>query len=185
LKRATVIGGCGVAANGFRTPGGSLEGLRGRADLQTMLLTLGYTWVSSMAKNVVIRPENPTDADFQSVVDAQKESQPFVYPTGLVEVPMSPLGDVACFRRKTEKWKIGDFLKMLERCVEWTIERRAVFDLLTHPSIMVCEDPKFQAYELIGDMVRQSGGKAAIAGLDTIAQRGRLGHLRHEITREA
>jgi hypothetical protein len=98
---------------------------------------------------------------------------------------MSPLGDVAPFRRKEQKWRIGDFLKMLERCVQWTIEHRAVFDLLSHPSIMEWEDPKFQAYELICDMVRQSGGKAAIVGLDTIAQRSRLARSQLGITREA
>ena len=59
---------------------------------------------------------------------------------------------------------------MLEENLRWTIEHRAVFDLLTHPSIMVCEDPKFQAYELICDVVNQSGGRAAIVGLDTIAE---------------
>jgi len=157
--------------SGFRTPGGSARGLLDRPDLQTMLLDLGYSWVSSMARRVDVKPENPDGADFQAVADAQKDSQPFVYPTGLIEIPMSPIGDVAAFRRQSQKWRIGDFLKMLEANLRWTIEHRAVFDLLTHPSIMVCEDLKFQAYELICDLVNQSGGKAAIVGLDTIAER--------------
>ena len=164
----------GIAPNGFRTPGGSGEGLRGRNDLQAMFLELGYRWVSSMARSVTVKPQNPDDADFQAVAQAQKESQPFAYPSGLVEIPMSPLGDVASFRREREKWKIGDFLKMLERCLRWTIENHAVFDLLTHPAIMQWEDPKFQAYNLICDIVGGSGGKAAIVGLDTIARRVQL-----------
>jgi peptidoglycan/xylan/chitin deacetylase (PgdA/CDA1 family) len=159
----------GIPPVGFRTPGGNPNGLLGREDVQKMLLKLGYTWVSSMAKVVKVAEENPGDADFQAVADAQKASQPFVYPTGLVEIPMSPLGDVAAFRRKEKKWKIGDFLKMLERCLQWTIENRAVFDLLTHPAIMQWEDPKFRAYELVCDMVAQSPGKAQIVGLDAIA----------------
>ncbi|MFH1920917.1 MAG: polysaccharide deacetylase family protein [Planctomycetota bacterium] len=166
----------GVAPVGFRTPGGNGSGLIGRPDVEQMMLDSGFTWVSSMAKSVPIKPENPTDEDFQRVAEAQKDSQPFVYPTGLVEIPMSPLGDVASFRREKEKWKIGDFLKMIERSVEWTIEHRAVFDLLGHPSIMYVEDPEFRAYELICDMVNQAGGRAAIVGLDTIARRVKLRH---------
>ena len=98
-------------------------------------------------------------------------SQPFVYPTGLVEIPMSPLGDVASFRRKEKKWKLADFLAMVRRNVEWAIEHGGVFDLLTHPSIMSVEDPKCETYELIGDLVGQSKGRAAIVGLDAIANR--------------
>jgi peptidoglycan/xylan/chitin deacetylase (PgdA/CDA1 family) len=39
---------CGIAPNGFRTPGGFATGLRDRADLQRMLLRQGFTWVSSL-----------------------------------------------------------------------------------------------------------------------------------------
>jgi peptidoglycan/xylan/chitin deacetylase (PgdA/CDA1 family) len=163
----------GAKPVGFRTPGGSAGGLLARPDLQTMLLELGYPWVSSMARHVDVKPEKPDAADFRAVAQAQQDSQPFVYPTGLLEIPMSPIGDVAAFRRERQKWRIGDFLRMLEENIRWTIEHRAVFDLLTHPSIMVCEDPKFQAYELICDLVNQSGGKAVIVGLDTIAERAR------------
>ena len=37
----------GVVPAGFRTPGGFSDGLTDRPDLQTMLLKLGFTWVSS------------------------------------------------------------------------------------------------------------------------------------------
>ena len=165
----------GVAPVGFRTPGGSASGLHGRLDVQKLLLDLGFTWVSSMAPGVKVNPENPTAADFQAVVDAQATSQPFVYPSGLVEIPMSPLGDVASFRRKDKKWKLADFLTMVERNVRWAIEHRAVFDLLGHPSIMSIEDPEFRTYELICALVREAGDRAAIVGLDTIARRVKAG----------
>jgi peptidoglycan/xylan/chitin deacetylase (PgdA/CDA1 family) len=161
----------GVRPVGFRTPGGSTAGLNGRADVQKLLLECGFRWVSSLAPSVAVRPEGPTQADFDAVVKAQAHSQPYVYPSGLIEIPMSPLGDVASFRRKDKKWKLGDFLKMIEINVRWAIEHRAVFDLLSHPSIMVCEDPQFRAYELICELVRESNGRAAIVGLDTIARR--------------
>jgi len=161
----------GVSPVGFRTPGGSGSGLIGRADVQQMMLDSGFTWVSSMAKGVSVKQENPTEEDFQRVANAQKDSQPFVYPSGLIEIPMSPLGDVASFRRKEKKWKLDDFLKMVERNVLWAIEHRGVFDLLGHPSIMYVEDPEFRTYELICDLVNQAGDRAAIVGLDTIAKR--------------
>jgi len=161
----------GVRPIGFRTPGGSPNGLRGRPDLQKLLLECGFTWTSSMAPSVPVKPENPDRADFDAVVKAQAGGQPFVYPSGLVEIPMSPLGDVASFRRKEKRWRLGDFLKMIEGNLRWAIERRAVFDLLTHPSIMLCEDPEFRAYELVCELVKQSSGRAAIVALDTIAKR--------------
>jgi len=60
---------------------------------------------------------------------------------------------------------------MVEKNVQWAIEHRGVFDLLGHPSIMYVEDPKFETYELICDMVNQASDRAAIVGLDTIAKR--------------
>jgi peptidoglycan/xylan/chitin deacetylase (PgdA/CDA1 family) len=163
----------GVRPVGFRTPGGSTQGLRGRRDLQDLLLELGFTWVSSLAAHVPVSPANPTSVDFDAVVKAQSASQPFLYPSGLIEVPMSPLGDVASFRRKDKKWQLADFLTMIERNVRWAIEHRATFDLLTHPSIMSIEDPEFRAFELICDLVCQSGGRAAITGLDALAARAK------------
>lgn len=163
----------GVRPVGFRTPGGSAQGLHGRPDLQQLLLELGFRWVSSLAAHVPVSPENPTSADFDAVVQAQAANQPFVYPSGLIEVPMSPLGDVASFRRKDKKWKLADFLTMLQRNVRWAIDHRATFDLLTHPSIMSIEDPEFRAFELICDLVQQSGGRAAIVGLETLAARAK------------
>jgi hypothetical protein len=131
-----------------------------------------------MAPGVPVKPENPTDADLAAVVKAQAASQPFAYPSGLIEIPMSPLGDVACFRRKEKKWKLGDFLKMIEANVRWAIEHRAVFDVLTHPSIMLCEDPEFRAYDLICDLVREANGRAAVVGLDAIARGVKAGRAR-------
>jgi peptidoglycan/xylan/chitin deacetylase (PgdA/CDA1 family) len=170
----------GVKPVGFRTPGGSSAGLIGRPDVQQTMLDSSFTWVSSMAKSVKIAPENPTNEDFQRVALAQKASQPFVYPSGLIEIPMSPLGDVASFRREKQKWKLGDFLNMVEKAVAWTIEHGAVFDLLGHPSIMYVEDPEFRTYDLICEMVNDAGDRAAIVGLDTIAQHVKRRHAANE-----
>ncbi len=166
----------GAELVGFRTPGGSGSGLIGRPDVQQLMLDSGFTWVSSMAKSVPIKPKNPTEEDFQRVADAQGDSQPFIYPSGLIEIPMSPLGDVASFRREKKKWKLDDFLNMIRAAVTRTIADGGVFDLLGHPSIMHVEDPHFRTYDLICDLVDQAGDRAAIVGLDTIARRWKLRH---------
>lgn len=160
----------GIEADGFRTPGGSTNALNGREDLQQMLLDEGFTWASSKyPQHKSSKPDvEPTGDIFASIVDALRQAQPYVYPTGLIEIPMSPISDVGAFR--TSRWKLSHFLKSVRQCVDWAIENGAVFDFLCHPSIMYVEDPKFETVQLICDLVKQAGDKAEIVGLSTIAQ---------------
>jgi hypothetical protein len=155
----------------FRTPGGFATGLQGREDLQTMLLDSGFKWVSSKyPPHANTRPnERPTAEIYGSIVEAKSEVQPFVYPTGLVEVPMSPISDIGAFRNG--RWELDWFLEAIRRAVAWTIEHRAVFDFLAHPSCLVAMDPEFRAIDLICDLVQQSGGRATLVNLDAIAQK--------------
>ena len=115
--------------------------------------------------------QEPSPEVYADIVRAQAEAQPFVYPTGLVEIPMSPISDVGAFR--STYWKLDYFLKAVRMGVEWAIENRAVFDFLAHPSCLVVEDPKFETIKLICDLVEQSNGQAEIVGLDAIAERVR------------
>ena len=55
--------------------------------------------------------------------------------------------------------------------VGWTIEHRAVFDFLTHPSCLDVTDPEFRTIDLICDLVQKSPDKAEFANLDRIARR--------------
>ncbi|MGE5193367.1 MAG: polysaccharide deacetylase family protein [Deltaproteobacteria bacterium] len=160
----------GIDAAGFRTPGGFATGLAGREDVQKMLLEQGFTWVSSKyPAHANSKPgERPTRDVFDDIVRAQAEAQPFVYPTGLIEVPMNPISDIGAFRGG--RWPLADFLEAIRLGVEWAIEHKAVFDFLAHPSCLVATDPKFQAVELICDLVRAAGNKARIVDLDTIAK---------------
>jgi peptidoglycan/xylan/chitin deacetylase (PgdA/CDA1 family) len=160
----------GTTPNGFRTPGGFNNGLEDRQDIQQMLLDLGFTWVSSKyPSHLTGKPrEEPTPDVYASIVQAQAQAQPFTYPTGLVEVPMSPISDVTAFR--SNYWKLDYFLKAVRLAVEWVIQTGGVFDFLAHPSCLVVEDPGFETIKLICDLVRQSGDKAVIVGLDKIAQ---------------
>lgn len=160
----------GIDADGFRTPGGSSAALNDREDVQQMLLDEGFTWVSSKYpphKSSKFGTE-PTEEVFASIVSALQQAQPSVYPTGLIEIPMSPISDVGAFR--TNGWKLGHFLKSVRQCVEWAIENRGVFDFLCHPSIMYVEDPKFETVKLICDLVKKAGDKAEIVGLSAIAR---------------
>jgi hypothetical protein len=164
---------CGITPSGFRTPGGFRDGLKDRADLQKMLLKQGFTWVSSRyPAHTCGRPkEQPGDAVYADIVRAQAAAQPFAYPSGLVEVPMSPVSDVNAFR--THYWKLDWFLKAVRLAVEEAIRTGGVFDFLAHPSCLVVEDPTFEAVKLMCDLVKDAGDKAAIVGLDSFAERGK------------
>jgi len=164
----------GIAPNGFRTPGGFNRGLDERPDLQKKFLHLGFDWISSRypAHLYGKEKEEPTSDIYASIVAAQKDAQPYVYPSGLVEVPMSPISDVGAFR--STFWKLEWFLKANRLALEWAIESRACYDFLAHPSCLVVEDPNFETIKMICDVVKKAGDKAAIVGLDAMARRAKL-----------
>lgn len=160
----------GVDAAGFRTPGGFPNGLEDVPAVRKVLLDQGFTWVSSKyPKHTPAKLETePDDAMLASIVQGVKAGQPFAYPDGLIEIPMSPISDIGAFR--TGKWKLDWFLKAIRGGVEWAIENRAVFDFLGHPSCLYVVDPEFKTIELICELVKKAGDKAAIVDLDTIAR---------------
>ena len=80
---------------------------------------------------------------------------------------MSPISDIGAFR--TGQWKLEWFLEAVRRCVAWTIEHRAVFDFLAHPSCLGVVDPEFKTIELICDLVKAAEGTAELVDLDRIA----------------
>ncbi len=159
----------GLQFCGFRTPGGFSEGLRQHPATRAMLQELGFTWVSSLyPPHPNTQPgQEPDESVLQGILEAHSRAQPFAYPDGLIEVPMSPISDIGAFR--TGRWKLEWFLRSIRRCVQWTIENGAVFDFLAHPSCLYVVDPEFRAIELICEMVREAGDRAAIVDLDSIA----------------
>lgn len=164
----------GIDVRGFRTPGGFADGLSGRPDLHQMLLDQGFAWVSSKyPRHATGEPKSaPTAAVYDDIVAQQQAAQPFVYPSGLIEVPMSPISDVNAFR--SNFWKRAWFLEAIRRSVEWAIDAGGVFDFLAHPSCLVVEDPQFEAIQLICELVKKAGKRAAVVDLDTIARRAAL-----------
>jgi peptidoglycan/xylan/chitin deacetylase (PgdA/CDA1 family) len=163
----------GIEPAGFRTPGGFSNGLAGRPDVQKMLLEQGFTWVSSKypAHPVGKPQEEPTQEALAGIVKAQSNAQVFEYATGLIEVPMSPISDIGAFRGG--RWKLEWFLKAIRQAVEWTIERGLVFDFLAHPSCLGVIDPNFKTIDMICELVRAGGERAAILDLGTIAKQAK------------
>lgn len=161
----------GIRAAGFRTPGGFAEGLKGRPDLQTMLLEQGFSWVSSLyPAHPRTKPHvPPTEMELDQIVAAQEAAQPFRYPTGLIEVPMSPVSDVNAFR--TMRWPLSAFKESTRRALDWVIAHGKTFDFLAHPSCLVVADPDFETIDMICAQVRAVGDRARIVPLDDLAAR--------------
>jgi hypothetical protein len=163
----------GIRPAGFRTPGGFANGLRDHSHVRAMLRELGFDWVSSRyPSHPRTEPmQEPTAEVLDGIVAAQAGAQPFIYTDGLIEVPMSPISDIGAFR--SGRWRLEWFLNAISRAVQWAIEHRAVFDFLGHPSCLYVVDPEFRTIELICQLVRQAGSRAALVDLGTIARRAR------------
>ena len=160
-------------ADGFRTPGGFRDGLRNHPHVRDMLLELGFTWVSSLyPKHPYPDPgQQPTSHVIDAIVQALADAQPFAYPDGLIEIPMSPISDIGAFR--TCQWDLEWFLTVVEHSVQWAIKHNAVYDFPGHPSCLYVVDPEFRAIDLICRLVADAGDRAKIADLNTIAQQVR------------
>jgi hypothetical protein len=161
----------GVDPAGFRTPGGFADGLADRPDVQATLADLGFAWVSSKypAHPLGEAGKEPGADVYDGIVKAQAAAQPFVYPKGLIEVPMSPISDISAFRGG--RWKLDWFLEAIRLGVEWAIDNRATFDFLGHPSCLYVTDPEFKTLDLICGLAKKAGPKAALADLGTLARR--------------
>ena len=165
----------GINSNGFRTPGGFNGGLKQEAEVRKMLKELGYSWVSSLyPAHPYTKPmEKPSEKVIKEIVAAMPQSQPFQYDDGLIEIPMSPISDIGAFR--TGQWQLEWFIETIEKCLEWAIENRAVFDFLAHPSCLGVVDPEIKTIRRICEIVNKHADKAEIVGLDSIAARFRRG----------
>jgi len=155
---------------GFTAPYGFKEGLNGREDVQEIFLSLGFKWVSTKYKGIPNLPRtNPGPDVFERAAEIQAEHQPYFYPTGLLEIPNSPMSDVSAFR--SLDWTVDEFCQAQEAGIKWAIDHGGIYNWTGHPSIQYVKDPEFRAIEHMCDVVNESGGKAAIVGRDVVAQR--------------
>src|SRR4051794_21081857 len=136
----------------------------------------GFDWVSTQYAGVPELKQDtpPSDAIYQAIVRSQRVCQPYQYPDGLVEVPMSTISDIHAFR--TARWKLADFLRAIDVALDWVIQERAVFDFLAHPSCLGVVDPELRAVKLICNRVQAAGDRAALVDLTTIARRVQSRH---------
>lgn len=172
LATAAMKSRLGIKPNGFRAPGGFADGLHTRPDIQRMLLEQGFKWASTLYPahpNSNPPGVEPTAEILDGIAKARQVAQPFVYSSGLVEIPMSPVSDIVAFRNG--RWKLESFLKVIRLGVESAIQKGTVFDFLAHPAVSSIMDPEFRAIELICDLVEHAGDRAEIVSLDAIAQR--------------
>ncbi len=160
----------GVVPDGFRTPGGFSSGLADAPQVQRMLRDLGFTWCSAKYPgHAMSKPgEEPDAAVVADIVRAQAEAQPFRYPGGLVEVPMSPVSDIGAFRNG--RWKPEWFLRVTRAAVEQCLERGLVFDFLAHPSCLGVVDPECRTVEMICDLVAKNRERAELTDLEAVAK---------------
>jgi hypothetical protein len=171
MTTAAIRNRLGIEPQGFRTPGGFHDGLRGRADLQRMLQRHGFNWVSATSRKTTagIAGQTPGPDVWKSIEAELPNSQPFRYvETGLLDIPMSPVSDIQAFRNG--RWKLDDFIAILERVLDWTIERGQTFDFLAHPSCIGVVDPEMKTLNMICRKVRTSNGRAALVTLNEIAR---------------
>ena len=178
LATAAMKSRLGIAPNGFRAPGGFAEGLSNRPDVQKLLLEAGFSWVSTKypAHPNSVPGSEPTEEILDGIVKAQAAAQPFIYPTDLIEIPMSPISDIGAFRNG--RWTLEQFLKSIRLNLEWAVRHGAVFDFLAHPAVLYAMDPHFRAIDLICDLVDHSSGLAEFATLDKIVESHNHHHQR-------
>jgi hypothetical protein len=89
MANAAIKSRLGIDAAGFRTPGGFADGLIPTPDVQKMFLDLGFKWISCKypAHLYSEAPDAaPTKKVFDDIIRAQKEAQPFIYPSGLIDI---------------------------------------------------------------------------------------------------
>ena len=159
----------GIRPSGFRAPGGLRQGLNERPDLQAMLLELGFTWVSTLypAHPLTAGGAPPTPEMIAGIQKIGATVRPFVYPSGLIEVPMSPISDVTAFR---SGWQLEHFIESTRQGVERVIREGGTLDFLSHPAVLANRDPGFTVIDLICDLVEKAGDRASIVDLATIAR---------------
>jgi peptidoglycan/xylan/chitin deacetylase (PgdA/CDA1 family) len=158
----------GVECAGFCSPSDYREGLVDRPDLQQLMLSLGYRWVCCKSTGVPRElGAQGSEQALQAIVAAQKETQPFVYPSGLIEIPRSVPADASLFR--AARWSLSSYLEAVRRTLDWTVENRGLYHYVCHPALLSIEDPDMKIMDILCDTVRRHAGQATLADLNQVA----------------
>jgi len=115
---------------GLRGPGGYMQGLKGRPDLQQAILDAGIKWVSTHFDYT------PSMTDSQWAAKIANEHTYF-YETGLLEIPFCGHQDRTYFDSDCggDPTKTSDdWITYLKKCVDIAYENNLFLALTTHPS---------------------------------------------------
>ncbi|MFZ9822627.1 MAG: polysaccharide deacetylase family protein [Gemmataceae bacterium] len=169
ITNAAMKSRLGIKPAGFRTPGGFNNGLRDHEGSRAILKELGFEWISSLypAHPYTMAKQKPDAKVVDGILAALPKAQPFRYPDGILEIPMSPISDIGAFR--TGQWNLEWYLDTLKACLEKTIDQGLVFDFLAHPSCLYVVDPEFKAIRLICELAIRHASKAKLTDLNQIA----------------
>lgn len=173
LTNAAMKARLGISPAGFRTPGGFANGLRDHAVSRGILKELGFDWVSSLypAHPNTMPKQKPDAKVVDGIVSSLEKAQPFCYPDGLLEIPMSPISDIGAFR--TGRWNLEWYLDVLKASLERSMDQGLVFDFLAHPSCLYVVDPDFKAIKLICEMALRHSTRATLSDLNQIAAKAK------------
>ena len=145
----------GTVNLGLRGPGGYVEGLRGREDVQRTILDAGIKWVSTEFAGGSLCREIPIKS--QEWLDIVANHQPFFYETGLLELPFSGHQDRSFFDvdmggspRPIEEW-----IAYLKQCIDLAYSRNLFLCLTVHPSTSFKHDPEARYVKEILDYCRE------------------------------
>lgn len=166
----------GVRPAGFRTPGGFTNGLDDAPQIQELLKTEGFAYVSSHYNLPISLPPHrgypiatetrPSPEQLQDAMRASIRSlQPYRCANGLLEIPMMGISDIWAFR--VLDLERAEWLSLVELGVDIAAEEGLLFSILMHPSVLASRDPHAATARRVVERTLRKGG--AVVTNDQIA----------------
>jgi len=139
---------------GLRGPGGYKEGLRGRSDIQKVLIKAGIKFVSTQYSYW----DNPLSDD--KMIETIADVQPYYYETGLLEIPFCGYQDRTFFDRDCglRRGTLEEWIQYLKRAVDFVYEHGLAYSLVVHPSTGFKHDPEGKSLRELLSYCRQREG---------------------------
>lgn len=171
----------GVEPKGFRSPGGFPNGMNDAPDVQKMLQEEGFWWISTHYDDTIQRQDFQVTRDIRrkmplaQLKEAFNKStsalQPYYYPSGLLEIPLSGITDVVAWRGYGPD--LGEWLEMLVSGVDYAHEHGLIFMLTTHPAVLAAIDPECQTVDVVLRHALEKEGGVWLPDMEEIAERER------------
>ena len=125
---------------GLRGPGGYLTGLNNRTDLQQVILKAGIKFVST---HLFVPGGRTASEKIPPSIESISNSQPYLYETGLPEIPFCGYTDRQFFDvDQGGKGNLEEWIEYLKKAVDFAYEHKLVYALVVHPSTSFKHDPE-------------------------------------------